>query len=109
MVVTEDPTYIPTAEDMAVYDALPVSLRKFLDTAPIGLDATTVKEFYEQKKEGCMPLYSDYECQQMVIATLKEYLRRQGVTDFRPLVVTPRKGSQLRRLRYRRGAKMKRC
>jgi hypothetical protein len=87
--MTEDTIYVTDEEDMAAYDQLPPALKKFLDEGVEGMPATPVLEFYQQKLEGCTPLYSDAEVQQMVIAAIREVSRRRGFKDFRPVVAKP--------------------
>lgn len=82
--MSDEPIHVSTEEDMAVYDALPYRLRRYLDEAPLGLDATTVAVFYEKKKLAAWG--DDDDPVQMTISTLNQYIRMQGVTDFRPLV-----------------------
>jgi hypothetical protein len=99
----DEKTYVTDAEDMAAYDQLPPALKKFLDEGVEGMPALPVLEFYQQKLEGCTPLYSDHEVQQMVIAAITEVSRRRGFKDFRPLLAKPgRKTHRERKMRVPR-------
>jgi hypothetical protein len=87
--MADEPIYISDEQDMAAYDALPAVLKKYLDGAQVGLQATPVLEYYREKLEKLTPLYSEHEVQQMMVRTLDEYQKRNGVVDFRKLILRP--------------------
>jgi uncharacterized HAD superfamily protein len=72
--------------NMAAFDRLPMTLKRYLDQCQTGLDAVTTEEFYKMKLGQLTPLYTESEVQQMVMKALDQYQRQQGVQDFRKLV-----------------------
>jgi hypothetical protein len=82
MAEDDDKEYVTDAADMAVFDRMPIGLRKFLDSAPAGIPATPVLELYD---EGLNRGLSPAEAEEGVKRVLVEYMKREGIRDFRPL------------------------